>query len=234
MFVGWRRLDLVSAASVRVAFEVVDRFGFRNSSFGHTSYLAEATMDFSAYTPETLLEYLETTGENRRWEFKGRRALSENFQQVIAPEVSAFANSGGGNIVLGISEISKDEKVEGQSKKRRVYSYSIDGWDDSKGHQKMMDYLNGVVSTCVNPHLQEFSVHRIAPETSTKEPIFVIDIGNSVFAPHQTNVNDQFRYYYRTGDKSKEAPHFYLEALRNRITKIFVDHRKYHSSGHQA
>lgn len=180
-------------------------------------------MDFSKYTPESLLEYLKNTGENRHWEFKSRGVLTKNFKQDIASEVSAFANSGGGRIVLGIKETSRDERIEGQSKKRKVYSYEIDRWPESQNNQKMVDYLNGIVSTCVVPHLHEFQVHPIAPSIPGEEPVFVVDIGDSIHAPHQTNVNDQFRYYYRTGDKSKEAPHHFLEAKRNRVTKALLD-----------
>ena len=68
--------------------------------------------------------------------------------------------------------------------------------------------------------LEDFRVHEVEPSTPTAIPqgkvVIVVDVGDSVLAPHQTTT-DPPTYYYRAAGHSRIAPHFYLETLRNRL-----------------
>ncbi len=167
-------------------------------------------MNLNNATAESLLAELVDTGECRKWEFKDARALKDNFKLSLARQVSAFANSGGGHIALGVREVVKGEQ------------YETDEVPQLQGTTPMKDWLARMVSTSVSYPLQEFSIHRIPFADDSQKSIFVIEIGDSPSAPHQTDIKDHKIYYWRVEDRTEQAPHFHLELLRNRMTKCVL------------
>ncbi|PQO28088.1 hypothetical protein C5Y96_17095 [Blastopirellula marina] len=183
---------------------------------------------------ESLLDYIQTIGENVHWEYKARGEYSKNANALkakVSREVSAFANTEGGYLVFGVSETLTDRE-NGQVIKSRSemkpdrsydYTYNIDGWDSLKTMDAMESYLNGIVSKSVMPNLIQFKVVRVNRRDKAQDPIFVAIIEKSDTAPHQTNYDDKhFVYYWRQGDKSEQAPHYHLENLRNRVTRTVL------------
>ena len=69
-------------------------------------------------------------------------------------------------------------------------------------------------------HANDFRVHLVERAKASRIPsdkeVFVIDIGDSAAAPHQSK-RDKC-YYRREAGHSVPAPHFYLELLRQRLT----------------
>lgn len=127
-------------------------------------------------------------------------------QKKLAKALSAFANSGGGHIILG-------QKDDG----------SVDGVPEREGRTPVREWLEQKVPNLVAHPLESFRVHVAVPDDATTIPtgrsLVVIDVGDSRLAPHQaTFPSDAPQYYYRQGGKSVPAPHHYLEALRNRLT----------------
>lgn len=168
-------------------------------------------MDFSEMTVEALLDRLVETGECRTWEFKSVASLKDNFHSKLARQVSAFANSLGGHIVIGVKEVVKGVK------------YEPEVVPSVQGKTPTQDWLARMVSTSVSYPLQEFKIHRIPFENNAEEAIFVIEVGDSPTAPHQTNVNDEKVYYWRYQSRTEHAPHIHLELLRNRVTKAIIE-----------
>jgi hypothetical protein len=82
-------------------------------------------------------------------------------------------------------------------------------------------WLEQLVPSLVEPELSRFRVHAVEPDSEFPIPnnrvVIVIDIDDSVVAPHQSRSTKH--YYYRVAGHSKPAPHFYLESLRNRLAK---------------
>jgi hypothetical protein len=143
-------------------------------------------------------------GEHDYFERKGGALLAkENYRDSLGKAVSAFANSGGGYLLLGVQD---DGTFDGLDKFRK----------DSR--TKTRDWLEQVIPHVVNYPLKDFRIHEVVPSTPSLIPrgriVIVVDISDSRLAPHQSEHSKL--YYYRAGGRSEPAPHFYLETLRRR------------------
>jgi hypothetical protein len=142
-------------------------------------------------------------GEQDFFDRKSGAIVAKNtFDDDLAKALSAFANSGGGHLILGV----RDDGV-------------IDGVPDViKGRTKTKDWIEQKIPGLLNYPLQDFSVHEVIPASPTLIPagqvVIVIDVGDSPLAPHQITKNHL--YYYRAGGRSERAPHFFLELLWGR------------------
>ena len=128
------------------------------------------------------------------------------FRNSLAKALSAFANSGGGSLVLGVAD---DGTIDGVG-------------DPLVGRTSARDWIEQVAPHLVDYPLSDFRVHTVVKRddgTSRIPPgkaVIVIDVGDSALAPHQSS-RDQV-YYHRQGGRSVPARHFYLELLRQRLT----------------
>ena len=146
-------------------------------------------------------------GENDRFERKSGQLLSsDDWRGSLAKAVSAFANSGGGLIIIGVKD---DGHIDGVAPQR------------SSGKTSTRQWLEQVVPNLTTPPVARFRVHETVPSINSEIPpgwcIIVIEIDDSPHAPHQSEQDKV--YYYRSASHSVPAPHFYLEALRNRSIK---------------
>jgi hypothetical protein len=125
------------------------------------------------------------------------------FRDDLARHLSAFANSGGGHLILGMHD---NGTFDGVSRVRA-------------GKTTTREWLEQIVPELLSYPLQNFRVHEVLPSTPSDIPdgqvVIVIDVGDSALAPHQSARSKI--YYHRSGGHSNPAPHFYLEALRNRL-----------------
>ncbi len=143
------------------------------------------------------------SGEHDYFERKSGALLKDaEFREKLAKAISAFANSGGGHLVIGVQD-----------------NGSIDGVTKiHKGQTTTRDWLEQTIPHLVNYPLQDFRVHEVEPDTPSAIPtdhvVIVIDIGDSTQAPHQSAVTKI--YHYRAGGRSERAPHHFLEILRGR------------------
>lgn len=143
------------------------------------------------------------SGESDRFDRKSGMLLSDSsFEEKMAKALSAFSNSGGGHLVIGVKD---DGTFDGVS-------------EFHKGRTKTREWLEQKIPYLLVPVLQDFRVHEVEKTTHTLIPqdkvIIVIDVGDSNLAPHQSNKD--YHYYYRAGGHSKPAPHQYLEFLWKR------------------
>jgi hypothetical protein len=141
------------------------------------------------------------SGEHDYFERKSGAFLKDaEFREKLAKAVSAFANSGGGHLVIGVQD-----PIDGVPKIH-------------KGRTTTRDWLEQTVPHLVTYPLQNFRVHEVEPDTvsaiPTDQVVIVIDIGDSMQAPHQSAVTKI--YHYRAGGRSERAPHHFLEILRGR------------------
>lgn len=143
-------------------------------------------------------------GEQREFDRKRADILSgADWRESLAKPLCAFANSGGGSLILGVADDG-----------------SLLGIDPKKGSTSTKDWLEQVIPKLLSHPLEAFRVHEVLPSTPSSIPpgkiLLVVEVADSALAPHQTT---QGRiYYYREGSHSVPAPHFYLETLRNRLT----------------
>jgi hypothetical protein len=113
-------------------------------------------------------------GEHDYFERKGAGFLTDHgFREDLAKVTSALANSGGGHLVIGVSN---DGRLEGVEPRR--------------GRTSTREWLEQVISPSVSPGLADFRVHEVEPSTagsaiSPRRVVLVVDISDSMLAPHQ-------------------------------------------------
>ena len=144
-------------------------------------------------------------GEHDYFERKAGQIVKDPaFRDKLAKALSAFANSGGGHIIFGVRDDG-----------------TFDGVEPTVGRTSMRDLIEQIVPILVDFSLSAFRVHEVEPSTPSSIPpgrvLIVVDVGDSPHAPHQARCDKV--YYYRPGGRSERAPHFYLEALRNRAIR---------------
>jgi hypothetical protein len=151
-------------------------------------------------------------GEHDYFERKSGQLFADSTKLLdsLAKALSAFANSGGGHILLGVADDG-----------------SFDGVPTVKGATPTKDWLEQKIPQLVEYALNDFRVHKVEAEAASSQippgtAVIVIDVGDSALAPHQCAFGGQQSrkgvYYYRQGSHSEPAPHFYLELLRQRLT----------------
>jgi hypothetical protein len=142
--------------------------------------------------------------ENDAFERKSGR-LSEDtgkFLDALAKALSAFANSGGGHLIIGVEDDG-----------------SLTGIDPFLKKEPIRDWLEQKIPGLLDYALSDFRVHTVVPAADTNIPegkiVIVVDVGDSALAPHQSK-RDKF-YYHRSAGRSVPASHFYLDLLRQRL-----------------
>lgn len=164
-------------------------------------------MDFSKVRDtDDLLRDLPLS-ENVEWEFKTGKIIlhMDHFRDELGKQVSGFANSGGGYLAIGIAD----------------KTLSIEPCDRFHKGESTKDWLSKLVSTCVEYSIRHFDIHEIPVAGDPSHAVFVIEIGDSPTAPHQSKTNQV--YYWRIDGHTKPAHHFYLELLRNRLSSVILE-----------
>jgi hypothetical protein len=144
-------------------------------------------------------------GEHDYFDRKSGALLTDpEFRLKCAKALSAYANSGGGHLILGMRDDG-----------------TFDGVAPLRGRTPTREWMEQIVPSLLTYPLEDFRVHEVVPDTPTTIPastvVLVVDVGDSALAPHQATPNKT--YYYRELGHTKPAPHFYLETLRNRLVR---------------
>jgi predicted HTH transcriptional regulator len=112
----------------------------------------------------------------------------------LAKQLSAFANTGGGRIIYGISDTGT---VDNGGVARSV-----------KGRQPTRERLEDVIPTLTEYEIVGFNVYEIVPKASgsalaVDKSLYIVDVPDSDRAPHQSK-RDQ-KYYVRLAGKSHKG-----------------------------
>lgn len=164
-----------------------------------------------SWTEEQITEL--PTGEHDYFERKSGKLFDvsdrNSLLDTLAKAASAFANSGGGHLIVGVTDAGE---INGAP---RIWS----------GRTTTRDWLEQKVPQLLDYRLNDFRVHVVERSIPSKIPperdVIVIDLGDSALAPHQSTRDHT--YYYRSAGRSLPAPHFYLELLRQRQTSPVLD-----------
>lgn len=130
--------------------------------------------------------------ENHFLEFKEQLdTKNEKQKEEFLKDVSAFANSSGGYILLGIEE-------------KNGFAHKIVGvdFDQDRDIQKLESILHSPSS--LRPRLSNFRIKPIDIENNNKK-VVIIEIQPSLNAPHQVTFNGDNRFYVRNS-KGKNQP----------------------------
>jgi hypothetical protein len=156
----------------------------------------------SSWSESDLTELLGQSESIRR-EFKSGRMFDNGpdakWITTISIEVSAFANTEGGELFLGIDEDRKS--------KPRVAT-SIDGVPDGIAPERLQQLIEGNLS----PHLPGIRVHRVRLSTQPAKAVFVLWIPQGSTA-YQANDG---RYYGRSEFETKHLPDHEVRLRMNR------------------
>ncbi len=143
-------------------------------------------------------------GEFSWFEAKGSKVIKPDTKYVdrdlLSKAISAFANYGGGTLVLGIKQAGKNWQVDEGGIVAQVNRTSTKEW------------LEDIIPHLVELPLQTFNVYeakrRLADsQIDSDKAIFVIEIGDSSAAPHQAMDN---LYYGRVAGKTKPLNHRFV------------------------
>src|SRR5687768_2157129 len=100
----------------------------------------------------------------------GRLLASPDFREKLAKALSAFANSGGGHIVIGVEDDG-----------------TFTGVTPLRGRTPTREWLEQVIPNLVSFPLEDFRVHEVVPSVPSTIPggmvLLVVDVGDSVLAP---------------------------------------------------
>src|ERR1041384_4126469 len=150
----------------------------------------------------------ELSAEDDRYEWKSGAQISirnlNEFWNMLAKEVGAFANSFGGTLFVGVNDDKTKVGVPAIVSGRT----SIERWLENK------------IPTLFELRLQHFRVSRVQLSESTQKQIgdnkviIAVDVFDSELAPHQCIFDH--KYYYRVNSESRPAPHHYLAFLWGR------------------
>lgn len=153
-------------------------------------------MSSEEWTVEKIQEMIETgREESLKLEYKTVAALSQNAE--IAKDISAFANAVGGTIIYGVVE--KGNKPSGFD----------EGIDSSK---KLKETIEHIITDLIQPKLNGVLIYPLDRENGNQ--IFVIDIPQSIHAPHMAGN----RYYRRHNFKVQAMEHYEVVDMMNRQT----------------
>jgi hypothetical protein len=144
--------------------------------------------------------------ESLTLEYKASNALGrENDQRTeLVKDVTAFANSAGGQIIYGIAEQREAEGV----------SYSLDDGVDST--RISPEWIDQVIASNASPRLQGLRIVPV-PLEATNRVAYVLTIPQATsFAPHQ-NTYDQ-KYYRRSEGRSTAMYDYEIRDVLRRAT----------------
>jgi hypothetical protein len=191
----------------------VHRISSRLRSLSAQIAVQRQQWDYSAMQKERWLEddvKALAAEEPNVFDRKSGLLLSDEnaFFTSLAKALSAFANSGGGTLLLGVEDDGR-----------------LTGVDPTRGRSSTKDWLERKIPTLLDYPISDFRVHTVERSTSSEIPtdkvVIVIDVGDSPLAPHQSKKD--YHYYHRVGGNSVPAPHFYLDLLRQRLSNPTLD-----------
>jgi hypothetical protein len=151
-------------------------------------------------TEQDILKFISAkVEENLNLDYKNIEAYS-NFDE-LSRDISAFANSAGGLIILGISE---EESGSGDS--LRKFPKSITWGSESLSKERLEDNIVGKIQ----PRIDDVTIVPVRKRNGSSEVIFLIDIPQSSNPPHMAGDN---RYYKRLNFRRVPMEHYEVADL---------------------
>lgn len=134
----------------------------------------------------------------------------------IFKEVSAFANTDGGVIIVGAPKEVEIPAANNSKERRKMCKGDLEPSTEDMTNDVFLQKLQ----TGITPAVMGVKIKRI--EDSGRY-MYVIGVPKSMYSPHQ--VAAAGTYYVRVGTMSSPAPHGLVEALFNKVTPIKLETR---------
>lgn len=142
------------------------------------------------------------TPEGLRLDYKSIDVITNSQEDLISKAVSAFANSDGGSLIIGVE---KDRANKSLASKLR----------GDKAAPDKTEWLEQLIERSTSPSVQSYKVTLVLSDTGEK--LYWIDVLRSSNAPHQASDN---KYYKRNGSHSIPMEHFEIEDVRARAIEL--------------
>jgi len=158
----------------------------------------ERYMFVEDWTEEDLMQL--SNQESAFYEYKSSRITSDKLRERISIAASAFWNSGGGILIVGVND---QGKIDG-------------GIAPIFGKQKLPDWVDQAISQTepTGPYTIRVIERELDNSSIEQEKvILVISFGESFIGPHMASDK---KYYIRAGAHSGPASHFLVESIRSR------------------
>ena len=144
--------------------------------------------------------------EGYHLDFKGEFGNPDKAKKELAKDISAFANSDGGFLIVGIDKNNNIVGIE-----RTIQNKPIDEW------------INQILNSNVEPQVFYFDP-KIIPLPNNEKILVVIHIPESTKKPHM--VTEWNNYFIRVNDSSKSANHSQVRdmfEISKRRSDEFID-----------
>jgi hypothetical protein len=143
-------------------------------------------------------------GEHDEFERKGRVSTNDTLYPTLGKALSAFANTFGGHVILGVGDDG-----------------ALEGVPAMKGGTSTRQWLEQIIPERCDPPIPDFRVHEViaTPGSSVIPPgtaVLVVDVSESR-VNHQSTSDRVF--YRRVGGHSVRASAGFLEERRARLTQ---------------
>ncbi|MGF6924644.1 hypothetical protein QFZ48_000144 [Chitinophaga sp. W2I13] len=164
-------------------------------------------MPIDAITEEDLIEYFKTdrqesnTIEYKSYDKRDNAKEPEKIGKIIR-SVAAMLNSGGGIVIWGAPQPTKDPTTG-----EHIVKGNLAPVEFSIGKDRFMGLIFSNVSPA--PHGIRFE----AVQLKGNKFVYLIEVQRSEYPPHQYDG----RYYARFDSLSKPAPHHFVEALIKQV-----------------
>lgn len=160
---------------------------------------------------EDLKRFIEQKNEEA-WNLDYKEYRPEMRLEDIVKDVTAFANSGGGLLILGISEIHEE------GKNLKIYPGDITWCAPTLSKEQLENKIQGNSEPRINVRIEP-----IRQKEGHGEAVYLIDIPQSENPPHQFKKTK--KYYKRFNFKSEEMEHWEIADLfQKRMHSKLVPH----------
>jgi len=122
--------------------------------------------------------------ESKRLEYK--RELSHDNKSTLLKAVTAFANTAGGDLVIGVEEADS-------------IATAIDGFAPTKGVDDYKLWLKNVLRDLIEPALQGIDIQEVA--CPNERWVFIVRVPRSWIGPHRSLLDGHF--YIRTSSSNE-------------------------------
>jgi hypothetical protein len=156
-------------------------------------------------------EVYALAGESSDFDRKSGQLRDESeFRRSFAKALSAFANSGGGHIFIGVEDDGRPLGIR----------------NCPKGRQSAREWIETMAAGLTDYPIQAINVQVVQPSmTDSSIPaehcVLSVTIGDSELAPHQSSVDHI--YYMRQAGRSLPASNRSLELLRYRPARAVLE-----------
>ncbi|MDW5563924.1 MAG: ATP-binding protein [Methanomassiliicoccus sp.] len=135
--------------------------------------------------------------ESLTLEFKAIASLEHPAE--LGKEISAFSNSSGGLLIVGLSE-----REENGGKSR--IAARID-WNPKKAYTK--EWFSQKIIAGIQPHINDLDFISMQSDNGAGN-IFIVDVPASAYSPHMSCCDDH-QYYERIGARSVPMEHYQVD-----------------------